>query len=192
MALLKRLSPEQLQKIAVVKIAFTRAEALTNIPWQLIAAIWYRESFSITPPTTPGGPFQFDPLPATSVLQALLKTYTIAPDTVVHDLLVKGVNDFTAGAVFCACWLAHQCKFDLKTNHTDIAIRDACYGYNGRAWGPHPESSPYVNNEFDQMHHAMSIRGSVPMIGGGRKWISTVDQRPGAFTVYKQLVDAKI
>jgi hypothetical protein len=188
----KRLSETDLLHIVANKGTFTKAADLTGVPWQAIAAVWYRESFSVAPPRTPGGPFQFDPMPSVEVLEGLLHSFTHISMIDMREWLSKGVNDFQAGALFCACWLRHQSRYKLSENHTDEAVKDAFYGYNGRAWGPHPESSPYVYNEFDQTHSGMHIRGSVPDGHGGRHFIDNVDARPGAFTVYRQLIDANI
>lgn len=194
-----KLTEQQLQKIISVKLILQHAEQLTGVPWQAIAAIWYRESFSITPPKTPGGPFQFDPLPSIHVLEGLLKTYTKLSEQRKAQILHTGVhtaleNDFATAALFAACWLRHQSKFNLAMDHTDAAIKDAFYGYNGRAWGKYPESSPYVYNNFDQQHTNMVMKGSIPDRSSptGRKFISIVDRRPGAFTVYKQLIEEKV
>lgn len=196
MVVLKRLSKKDLKKIASLKSVFLMAEELTGVPWQAVAAVWYRESFSVTLPKTPGGQFQFDPIPERAVILALFDRF--APGYVHFPQLVNWVkysqatNVFDSGAVLAACWLRSKSKFNISVNHSDDAIKDAFYGYNGKAWGPHPESSPYVYNEFDAMHHGMTIRGSIPDGHGGRKFISTIDQRPGAFTVYKQLLEEKI
>jgi hypothetical protein len=193
---LKRLSQADLDKMKNNKHVFTQAEIFTDVPWQAIASIWYRESFAIESPKTPGGPFQFDPKPNSIMISALLKSFVkmnpAAFDAFEIDVCRFGIEDFASAAIIAACWLRHQCRFDLSKDHSDTAIKDAFYGYNGRAWGIHPESSPYVYNEFDVMHHAMTIRGSIPLKGGGRKFISSKDLRPGAFTVYKQLIEEKI
>lgn len=189
---LKRLTAHQLMIIAQRKPVFEHAQALTGVPWQAIAAVWYRESFSVTPPKTPGGPFQFDPVPPRARLNELLKSYTKLDENERAALIGKGVNDFQAGTVFCACWLRHQSKANLSVDHSDAAIKDAFYGYNGRAWGANPDNSPYVANESDLKHDDMIIRGTIPDGHGGRKRIETIDGRPGAFAVYRQLIDSKI
>ena len=190
---LKRLTDKDLDKIKAVKAVFEIAQRLTGVPWQAIAAVWYRESFSVASPKTPGGPFQFDPIPRPEVLDGLLQSFARGLSKEQrHEYILRGTDNFESGAVFCACWLRHNCKFDLGIDHSDTAIKDAFYGYNGRCWGPHPESSPYVYNNFDAQHLDMHIRGSVPDGKGGRKWIDNIDGRPGAFSVYRQIIDAKI
>ena len=71
------LSNDDLTRILTVgKPVFLSAQGNTGVPWQAIAGIWYRESFSLTPPTTPGGPFQFDSIPSSESLALLLKRFT--------------------------------------------------------------------------------------------------------------------
>jgi hypothetical protein len=183
------LSPTEVQHVLIEEPVFLRAQQLVSVPWQAMAAIWYRESFSVSPPKTPGGPFQFDPPdPARSTLKALLKRYVTAlSDSDLQTLVTAGIDDFAAACIFAACHLRDGAKYVLSQDHSDTAMLDAFYGYNGRAWGLDPENSPYVMNNYDAAHMNMRIRGSVPDGNGGRKWIDTVDLRPGAFTVYKQL-----
>lgn len=191
--MLTHLDNPDIAKIVAVKSILQQAEKLTGVPWQMIAAVWYRESFSVAPPKTPGGPFQFDPIPSINVLNGLMLDFCPTLDQVVRQYYINTfLTKFDVGAILAACWLRHNCKLDLKTDHTDIAVKDAFYGYNGRAFGPHPESSPYVYNNFDKMHTNMHLRGSIPDGKGGREWIDIIDKRPGAFTVYRQLVDSKV
>lgn len=185
----KSLTDKEVQRIVAQKPVFQRAQQLVGVPWQAMAAIWYRESFSIAPPKTPGGPFQFDPPnPSPKILTASLKRYIKSLSDPEIQLIVNGgVNDFHSACVLSACHLRDKAKFVLATDHSDMAIKDAFYRYNGRAWGPHPENSPYVMNNFDEAHLNMRIRGTVPDGKGGKTWIDTIDLQPGAFTVYKQL-----
>jgi hypothetical protein len=195
-----RLMPPELAKVVNAKPTLEKAANITSVPWQMLAAVWYRESFSVEPPVTPGGPFQFDPEPTKNVGEALLKDFTKLDASEIDFYLKKGVNVFPIAAVFCGCWLRHQCKYDLVAELKEpdpgksIAIMDAFYGYNGRAWGQHPQSSPYVYNEFDEMHHGMIMRGSIPdrYAANGRQWITIIDRRPGAFTVYTQLLKENV
>lgn len=195
-----KLTPDQIKKITDVKNILKVAQTYTGVPWQAIAAVWYRESFSIVSPKTPGGPFQFDPMPSALVLEGLLKTFTpTTPEGIqgcINKFLYKtGFENFAASALIAACWLRHNSKYPLDKDHSDEALKDAFYGYNGRAWGPHPESSPYVYNNFDLQHMNMTIRGSIPDPNnkfGHRKWVDITDKRPGAFTVYRQLIDEKV
>jgi hypothetical protein len=195
MELLRRLSRADIAKVESVKATLEKAAKLVQIPWQMIASVWYRESFSVVSPVTPGGPFQFDPEPNPRVRKALLEDYTELDAIDVEKYVLVGVDKFEAGAIYCGCWLRHQCKYDLILDKDNpVAIKDAFYGYNGKAFGPNPESSPYVYNEFDKMHMGMTFKGSIPdrYAANGRRWITITDQRPGAFTVYTQLLQEKV
>lgn len=181
-----RLTDRQIDRIRQVKHVFEKAQKLTGVPWQAIAAVWYRESFSVTPPKTPGGSFQFDPIPSAQRLRGLLKQFTSLNNSQIEDYVFRGVNNFETGAVFAACWLRLKTGPVITPNASDDVIKDAFYGYNGRAYGS-ADKSPYVMNGFDDKHKDMVLRGTIPDGQGGRKRVEIVDKRPGAFTVYKQL-----
>jgi hypothetical protein len=179
------LAKSELDRICKYKSVFQKAEKYTGVPWQAIAAIWWRESGSVTPPKTPGGPLQFDPAPRPSALKALLDKFTTLSEDEKMTLISAGVNDFQAAAVFCACWLRMKVTGKIAPDAPDDLIKDAFYGYNGRAYGS-VEKSPYVMNGFD--NDGLMIKGSVPDGKGGRKQITPHrDKRPGTFVVYKQL-----
>lgn len=174
------------------KPVFMRAQEATGVPWEAVAAVWYRESFSVTPPKTPGGPYQFDPIPQPGKLAWLLDNFTSKlTEKEKHDLIIRGVNDFSAGAIFCAAHLRSATRYLITVLATDEAIKDALYGYNGRAYSS-CERSPYVMNNYDEHHKDMTISGSIPDGKGGRKWISTTDKKLGAFAVFKQLRDLNV
>lgn len=189
---LARLNQSELDRIKKAKPIFQAVEAITGVPWQAVAAVWYRESFSVSPPDTPGGQFQFDPVPPPEKLRKYLKVFTKLSDEEANKLIAAGVNKFQSAAVFAACHMRWVSHYNLATDHSDEAMKDAFYGYNGRVFGPRPEASNYVINEFDAKHDDMMIRGTIPDGHGGRKWIRTTDHRPGAFTVYRQLIDSKL
>jgi hypothetical protein len=184
-----QLNPDDVQRILVQQPIFIHAMELVLVPWQAMAAIWYRESFSVEP-NTPGGPFQFDPpAPPDSELRAMLARYVTTLNSNDIELLVDaGVNDFSSACIFAACHLRDGAKYNLSVDHSDQAIKDAFYGYNGRAYGPSPDDSPYVMNNFDKAHMDMRIIGTELDGHGVRIHVDAVDLRPGAFTVYKQLL----
>lgn len=175
-----------IKRIQNVYPRLKRVQELTGVPWQAMAAIWYRESFTITPPKTPGGPFQFDPVPSRGTLKGLLKRFTKLDDQAINDVLLKGVNDFDSGALLSACFLRNKTGPVITPTVDDETIKDAFYGYNGRKYGS-VEKSPYVMNGYDSARLNMELRGTIPDGHGGRRWVEIVDKRPGAFTVYKQL-----
>lgn len=190
---MKRLTPQQIETIKKHKPVFYTAQQLTGVPWEGIAACWYRESFSVTPPKTPGGPFQFDPPPIPDVIRDLLRRYTTGLTDEQKAAIVKlGVNDFATGAILCACWLRHKSRPVLTVHASESDMKDAFYGYNGRKWRA-ADNSPYVMNFYDEAHsgpkgEGMRIRGTIPSRDGKRRiWIDTTDQRPGALVVFNQL-----
>lgn len=183
-----KLLEAQIEHIRHVKPVFENAERLTGVPWEAVAAVWYRESFSVTPPKTPGGPFQFDPVLSSATIRQLLRRFTKLPTQAIEQYATKGVNDFETGALCAACWLRLKVKPVITPDVSDSVIQEAFYGYNGRAYGS-AENSPYVMNGLDEQHLNMRLRGSIPDGKGGRIHISKIDKRPGAFTVYRQLKD---
>lgn len=186
MSQLPRLSDRQIERIRQVKHVFEKVKRLTGVPWQAVAAVWYRESFSVTPPKTPGGPFQFDPVLQPETISNLLKFFTRLSSSEIDQYARKGINDFETGALCAACWLRLKTKPVITPDASDEVIKDAFYGYNGRAYGG-ADKSPYVMNGFDENYKDMVLRGTIPDGKGGRKRIEFIDKRPGAFTVYKQL-----
>lgn len=183
---LPRLSEAQIERIRQVKHIFEKVERLTGVPWQAVAAVWYRESFSVTPPKTPGGPFQFDPVLQPETIRNLLKFFTRLSSAEIEQYASKGINDFETSALCAACWLRLKTKPVITPEASDEVIKDAFYGYNGRAYGS-VDKSPYVMNGLDTAHKDMVLRGTLPDGKGGRKRVAFIDKRPGAFTVYKQL-----
>jgi hypothetical protein len=186
MSPLPGLSDRQIERIRQVKQVFEKVEKLTGVPWQAVAAVWYRESFSVTPPQTPGGPFQFDPVLQPVTIRNLLKFFTRLSYPEIEQYARKGINDFETGALCAACWLRLKTKPVITPDAKDELIQDALYGYNGRAYGG-ADKSPYVMNGLDSAHQDMVLRGTIPDGKGGRKRVEIIDKRPGAYTVYKQL-----
>lgn len=184
------LTKHQVEYILTLKHKFQEVEAAIGVPWQAVAAIWTRESFSVAPPKTPGGPFQFDPPLNQHQIRGLLKTFSQLSADKIEEFTKKGTNDFETAAYCCACWLRLKCKPVLTPKSPDADIKDAMYGYNGRAYGS-VDNSPYVMNGYDKAHKEMRLIGTIPDGKGGRKKINIVDKRPGAFTVYKQLKELK-
>lgn len=180
------LTVQELNRIKKIKPLLLKTEPFTSVPWEAIAAIWYRESFSVASPKTPGGPFQFDPVPSGATLQKLLQRFTPLSDTEIARYVSLGVDSFEAGALFAACWLRTKVKPVISLSVSDEIIKEAFYGYNGRAYGS-SDQSPYVMNGYDAAHLNMVLRGTIPDGNGGRRKIQIMDKRPGAFTVYKQL-----
>ena len=183
---LKGLSEVEIRQVQREYPTLRRLQEITAVPWQAMAAIWYRESFSVTPPATPGGPWQFDPEPSLGLQRGLLKRFTMLTSGELEAILAKGVNDFFAGGVLAACFLRTKTGPVLHPQVADEIIQDAMYGYNGRAYGS-ADRSPYVMNGYDADHYGMKLVGTIPDGQGGRRSVSTRDRRPGAYTIYRQL-----
>lgn len=183
------LTSTQLEKIKKQKPIFENVEKHTGVPWEAVAAVWTRESFSVAPPHRPGGQFQFDPVPPKNKLKTMLRRFSDLPESEIIATVAKGVNDFAAAALFCACFMRMKIAPVITPDASDEVIKEAFWAYNGRAYGG-ADKSPYVMNGFDSEHMNMIIRGTLPNPhGSGRIKVETVDKRPGAFTVYQQLIE---
>lgn len=204
---LNRLSVSDLEIIKAHKLVLLDAQKIGGVPWQMLAALWYRERSL----TIGNNPFQFDPPPTHAKIVGLLQSYTDYKPT------SYSIDDFHFAAILAACYLRSTCRYALwkiesfqnpfpenlsqeelegyvsastqviTTDSSDKAIADAFYGYNGRAYGSNPLNSPYVANELDELHHNMHFRGE-----SNGQWIDIIDERPGAFVVYKQLLQVGI
>jgi hypothetical protein len=201
---LARLSATEIETIKANKVPLLAAEEIVKVPWQMLAAVWFREHGL----TMGNNPFQFDPPPTHAKILGLLQSYTDYKPT------RYSIDDFSFAAILAGCYLRSECRFPLvivqsfqpplpddyklgdvispsrqviTQNASDEAVADAFYGYNGRAYGSNPFNSPYVANELDELHHNMHFRGE-----DNGKWIDIIDTRPGAFVVYKQLVQEAV
>lgn len=181
------LTKDQLSFLVGFKHVFVHVQELTGVPWQLLAGIWTRESFSVAPPKRPGGPMQFDPPLSQPEILHLLQKYTKLSLADSQVYVKKGINDFDTAVLCAACFLLEKEGRPIK-NDTDV--KDAIYSYNGRKYGS-ADNSPYVMNGFDKNHNEMHLRGTVPDGHGGREEVNIIDHRPGAFTVYMQLINIK-
>jgi hypothetical protein len=179
-----KLTKDQLQFLIGFKHVFTHVQDLTGVPWQLLAGIWTRESFSVASPRTPGGPMQFDPLLSQSEIVSLLARFAKLKMTDITWYAKKGVDDFDTAVLCTACFLLEKMGRPIMSND-DIMV--AAWKYNGVV-GKDPTQSPYVYNGYDAGHNGMHLVGTIPDGKGGRKNINIIDHRPGAFTVYTQLV----
>ena len=168
------LSSDLVNTINKLKPVYQQAATQTNVPWQLLAAIHYRETnLSTTEPNL----FQ-------------ITGYS-------------GPSDLLSQAIAAGNFLQHSAlSSNLPTHHTPLQqtgndpeeIKDTIYSYNGRAdayakqaqqLGFNPstqpyEGSPYVMNNYDAIHHDMGIITGAH----GPDTIDGVDTRFGAFAVY--------
>lgn len=170
-----QLSPGDQAKIQQNQSTYEQAAQQTNVPWQLIAAIHYRETaLSTTEPNL----FQ-------------ITGYS-------------GPNDFLSQAVAAGNFIQNIVSGNLPNHRQPLQqtgtdaeeIKDTLYSYNGRAQvyaqqaarlgfdattQPY-EGSPYVMNNYDAVHAQMQI---ITHDNGG---LDGVDTRLGAFTVYAALL----
>lgn len=185
-----KLNSAQLKRIKDQYLIFKRVQDVTSVPWQAIAAIWTRESFSVAPPKTPGGQFQFDPIPSNKTLTALLDKFSHLDTDEIPAVVKAGVNQFNAAAILAGCFIQHKMDVHelprLTPTSPDELVIEAFYSYNGRKYGS-ADKSPYVMNGLNTNYKDMRVRGTIPDGKGGRIWIDNIDKNPGAFTVYKQL-----
>jgi len=155
-----------------LKSDYVKASQATNVPWQLLAGIHYRETnFS----TTSSNMFQISGYsgPGDVVTQA------IAAGNFIQKYAVPGNLP------------NHRAPLQ-QTGSDAEEIKDTLFSYNGRAvayaqqaqsLGFNPqtqpyEGSPYVMNNYDTVHKDMGI---ITHDGGG---IDGVDTRFGAFVIY--------
>lgn len=174
------LPSDVINRINQLKDIYVQAATQDDLPWQVLAAIHYREANNDpNSDLQAGNPFGGGTQYSTQGAQT--------------DLLSSAVN---AGQLL-------QQKAQDGLFHTKITadnpnpevIKDALYGYNGRAQvyadqaaslGFDPktqpyEGSPYVMNEYDTIHTDMKI---VTKDFGS---LDGIDTRYGAFTVYSRL-----
>lgn len=180
----------------------------SDIPWQVMAAIHYRESsFSLKGEEPWCGPFAIDPGGDTGTLSTriaahvskIVNKYGLSPT--IYDQPLD--ENFSTAALVGADELKEKIRTPLVggTGGIDlVALADAIWGYNGRSQfhtpsgNPDPgqssyKYSPYVSND---PHRGIKLRlkGTVPdpTVQGGRRRIDVEDQRPGAMAVYRELV----
>ena len=186
-----QLNEVQIGKIMGMQQLLQDVQSLTDVPWECVASVWYRESgLSTVMPSTPGSYFQFDPSPDFNRLYAMLKRYIShkLSDGEIIAIAEKGIADFRTCALAAACLMRDKVKDRVTVNASDDLVKDMFWGYNGRAYGS-ADKSPYVMNMFDKDHMDMMIIGTIPdrTQPGGRRLIKNKDKNLGAFVVYKQL-----
>lgn len=144
---------------------YQQAGINANIPWEMIAGIHFRETTNsrITPTHNTGD----------GVYQILTKNYPYPAGQELSN------EDFLVETVDAANFLNGKVENKLTKDTTDVAlIKDAFWGYNGRAYGS-ADNSPYVMSNFDEAHKNMPIireDGGSPTLPG--------DTRNGAYTTY--------
>lgn len=188
--------PEYIQtRINNNKSVYKEAASKTGVPWELIAAVHYRETNNSTfNPYNGQGLFQLYTLNQTEGLYFQAGETTRAEfleQTILaaNFLQSKATNVYTTTPIITAR--------KLRSDETDLnLIKNTLFSYNGRATAyanqaaklgynktTHPfEGSPYVMNQFDCDRLAMGI-----IQYDGSSTISIEDPRMGAFTLYAKL-----
>lgn len=154
---------------------YEQAAQATKVPWQLLAAIHYRE---------------------TGLSTSEPNIFQITGYGGAGDLLSQAIaaGNFLQNSSVPSNLPGHQQPLQTSDNDSE-EIKDTLYSYNGRAAAyaqqaqqlgfnsatqPY-EGSPYVMNNYDAIHHNMGI---ITQNNGG---IDGIDTRLGAYTVYALL-----
>jgi hypothetical protein len=175
--------------VAANQWAYARAMNETGVPWEMLAAIHYRETnFSHTNPSNGQGIFQFvngegGPYPAGQVSDPeFYRQLKFMADKLQNDYVWRGSIP--------------RERRKLQPNETNTSlVKDTLFSYNGRAgvyaqqaatYGYRSdiqpfEGSPYVMNRFDCPRARMGI------ITQDYGSLNGVDTRYGAFTIFARL-----
>ncbi len=174
-----RLTDRELELVRRNRPIYEEAERLTGAPWRMLAAIHYLESSLSTVSPGPGGAFQMDPPPDDAHLARVLGRYGL-PVQHVED-------DFLTAAVVAADHLQQKVLYRLHADTTDEAlIKDAFWGYNGRAYGS-ADDSPYVSN--DPPVRILNVHGTYLDAQGVRRAVNGPFAKHGAIFVYRELLE---
>lgn len=143
-----------------------------GLPWELLAAIHYREHTLSTDPV-PGGQMQFEP-------GTWQKYATDGNNDGRAD-----INNFADSVFSAANYLS---KLGAKSGDEESIKRSMLYYNRGTAWpgyGSNYDIHSYTMNNFDEAHKNMRWPSfDVPFLGGKQ------DTKDGAYTVYAFLVNA--
>lgn len=177
-----------IDKINAHKAVYVQAASAAGIPWQMLAALHYREAglgTTVTPPTAKNGMYQI-----------LGKDYGLTVGAVLTS------DQFLLESTDAANFLKHTVSSNLASHQMPLTtapdpeeVKDTFFSYNGRSseyaaqaakLGFDPktqpyEGSPYVMNQYDGRHQDMGI------ITHDHGSIDGTDNRFGAFTLYARL-----
>ncbi len=170
----------QIRRIQALYSTYKEVQSHTQVPWQMIAAVHYRERGLRTGVSNP---FQFDPEPTYQTLLNWLTDYSDLTPWQCEHYARQGVDDFTTAATTAGCFLQHKVLNKLTLNPDDNLVKQAFWRYNGTV-GHKPEDSSYVMNGFSDEYYPMQTPGGTI---NGHRVEPTKDEEAGAFTVYKQL-----
>lgn len=187
------LTQAELDKIKLGKKDLEYTQEVTGVDWRILAGIWYREnSLKMTIPGRVGGVWQFDPPLSSTRKKALLDKYSTLSEKEKLEVIQKSDN-FKEGSILAACFLRDKVKpvLDIRKRGIlpDEEVGDALYAYNGKKYGANWRKSPYVNNNADDDHMGLVLRGTMPDVHNPFKRVRVAypDRRLGAFVVYREL-----
>lgn len=149
---------------------YQEAAKVANLPWQMIAGVHFRETNNsrVTPKTNTDD----------GVYQIITKNYPYpAGETLTDEQFLQETIDaakFIQGKV--------ENKLTTTTNDANL-IKDAFWGYNGRAYGSF-DKSPYVMNNFDENHENMKMDACDEGV------CYKTDTRNGAYTTFIILLNS--
>lgn len=151
--------------------AYKQAARVAGVPWELIAAIHFRETNN---KASAFNPMQFDSPGGGWRGNGIVRKYG---DKCVHS----------PGAFECAGRHLKELRPDLTEATTDPStLKNAMKKYNA---GPHSKKSDdywYTINDPD--HGVVGrIKGTVEKPGGGRMRVDNPDKRPGAYIIFDAL-----
>lgn len=167
-----RVNRQILDRISANRRVYELAASENSLPWEMLAAVHYREHSNDPSSPNPEGPFQLTSY-SDELNAGRVPTYKGRPVT------RADITGFTTSAKLAADILQAKVSRRLTPEPDDSLVMDALFRYNGTSYGS-ADRSPYVMNNFDLNHQNMRIRGK--LYGGGQ--VDTIDTRDGAFTVY--------
>jgi hypothetical protein len=191
------LTDAQIAKIRELRPDYEFAvNKVKGFPWQVMAALHYREAEFAKTSKIPGGAFQLDPGGTGTDLRAAIDNYA---NKVCDNYGVPHGNIETDFNISCLV-AAFEFKTKIRFPGED-GIADAFWGYNGRAKFHTPSGDPadpagnswhyssYVSND-PKNGIVLNIRGTMPTPDGkGRVQINKPDPRPGALIIFREVCE---
>lgn len=204
------LPQEVIDRIRTLEPVYREVESETSVPWQIVAALHYREYNNLyeeNPGSNNQGIMQLYSLTqggnATHDFPAGRNISLNDPNDVAGNPTTKqSAKDQLKEAIIflkgkkSSNYERNQRDLTLESAQDDSLVKDYFYSYNGRSYsrfaaeyGYDPategyEGSPYVMNMADpeRMNMAIKTRDHGPIDG--------LDSRPGAFVVFKTLTSS--
>lgn len=182
--MLLKLNEKELRTVFDQRAVYFKAQSLTGIPWEMLAALHFRERSL----ARASNPMQFDPRPDATTRRHLYSKFSTLSQIDTNMFVSTGVDNFQCAVVLAACFLKHKREMHhIKPDYSDDeVVKELFWSYNGRAYGGY-DRSPYVMNGYDKQHENMVIKGTIDGVPIEPK----ADPRPGAYTVFKQIQAAE-